>query len=163
MVDFDTAFDRLIGNEGSYSNDSRDPGGETMWGITKRVALSHGYTGAMRDLSRDMAKAIYKASYWDILGDDVHPAIKFQGFDFGVNAGVETSIRKLQASIGVADDGNWGPVSAARLKSMDVNDVLMSFAAQRLRYYTSLSTWSAFGKGWTRRIANDLTYATQDN
>lgn len=162
-ISFDEAFDRLLGNEGGYTNDPNDPGGETNWGITIAEARRHGYTGSMRDLPRDFAKSIYKSDYWDILGDDVHPAIKFQGFDFGVNAGVGTSIRKMQAAIGVADDGRWGPVSAAKLKSMDINDVLMRFAAQRLFFYTSLSHWPDFGKGWTRRIANDLNYAAQDN
>lgn len=163
MVSFDEAFDRLLGNEGSYSNDPGDPGGETMWGIIKTEARAHGYTGDMHNLPKEFAKQIYRTDYWDLLGDEVHPAIKFQAFDFGVNAGVGTSIRKLQAAIGVADDGKWGPVSAAKLASMDVNDVLMRFAAQRLQFYTSLSTWPTFGKGWTRRIANDLNYSAEDN
>lgn len=162
-MDFDTAFDRLLGNEGGYTNDPNDPGGATIWGITEREARAHGYTGDMREMSRQFAKQIYRESYWDILGDDVHPAIKFQAFDFGVNAGVSTSIRKLQAAIGVADDGKWGQLSKAKLSLMDVNDVLMKFAAQRLNYYTSLSTWGSFGRGWTRRIAADLNYAAQDN
>jgi lysozyme family protein len=161
-MDFDQAFDRLIGNEGGYSNDAHDPGGQTRYGITIREARAHRYTGDMRALPIDFAKKIYKEDYWDIIGD-AHPAIKFQAFDFGVNAGVQTSIRKLQAAIGVADDGHWGPVSQAKLASMDVNDVLMRFAAQRLNYYTSLSTWPNFGKGWTRRIANDLNLASDDN
>lgn len=114
-------------------------------------------------MPRDFAKKIYRDDYWDVLGDDIHPAIKFQAFDFAVNAGVSTSIRKLQASIGVADDGRWGPVSSATLRGMDINDVLMRFAAQRLLFYTSLSTWPSFGKGWTRRIANDLNYGADDN
>ena len=162
-MDFDTAFDRLLGNEGGYTNNPNDPGGPTNWGITQGEARAHGYTGDMHDLSRDFAKQIYKESYWDILGDDVHPAIKFQCFDFGVNAGVQTAIRKLQSALGVADDGKWGEVSKAALKAMDVNDVLMRFSSVRLQYYTSLSTWPTFGKGWTRRIAADLDYAAQDN
>lgn len=162
-MDFDTAFDRLLGNEGDYSNDPGDPGGKTRWGITEREARAHGYAGDMRALPKEAAKAIYRADYWDILGDDADPAIKFQAFDFGVNAGVQTSIRKLQAAIGVADDGHWGPISKAKLASIDKNDVLMRFAAQRLYFYTSLSTWPRFGKGWTRRIANDLNLAAMDN
>ena len=163
MTDFDTAFDRLLGNEGGYSDDPGDPGGKTRWGITEREARAHGYDADMRDLPKDFAKQIYRKDYWDILGDDADPAIKFQAFDFGVNAGVQTSIRKLQAAIGVADDGKWGPVSKAALAAMDKNDVLMRFAAQRLNFYTSLSTWPRFGKGWTRRIANDLNLAAMDN
>jgi lysozyme family protein len=133
-----------------------------MWGITKRVALAHGYTAAMRKMPKEEAKRIYRESYWDVL-DAAHPAIKFQVFDFAVNAGVSTALRKLQASIGVADDGRWGPVSAKKLASLDVNDVLMRFAAQRLTFYTALSTWATFGKGWTRRVAADLNYAAADN
>lgn len=160
---FDEAFDRLLGSEGGYVNNPADHGGPTKWGITQAVARAHGYTGDMRELSRDFAKQIYRESYWDVIGDDANPAIKFQAFDFAVNAGVSTSIRKLQAAIGAADDGIWGPISKAALAGMDVNDVLMRFAAQRLDFYTSLSTWPTFGKGWARRVAKDLCYSAQDN
>lgn len=161
-LSFDDAFNRLIGNEGGYVDDPRDPGGETIWGITRRVALAHGYTGAMLNMTRDQAKRIYLSSYWNVIGPDVHPAIKFQVFDFAVNAGVETAIRKLQQACEVATDGRWGPISAAALQAMPVDVVLMRFAAVRLQYYTSLSTWPTFGKGWTRRIANDLNYSATD-
>ena len=158
-LDFDTAFARLMGNEGGYVNDPSDPGGETNWGISKRsypdLDIKH--------LTRDDAKAIYKRDFWDVLGDDTHPAIKFQVFDFAVNSGVQTAIRKLQAAIGVADDGHWGPISAAKLKSMDLNDVLMRFVAERLDFWRRLSTWPKFGAGWAGRAATDLRYSAQDN
>ena len=38
MTWFDQCFDKLISHEGGYVNDPRDPGGETMWGVTARVA-----------------------------------------------------------------------------------------------------------------------------
>src|SRR6266478_2656628 len=62
---FDSAFAALIGNEGGYVFDPRDPGGETMYGITSRVAAKHGYAGAMRDLPLELAKSIAKTEYWD--------------------------------------------------------------------------------------------------
>ncbi|MEJ2768119.1 glycosyl hydrolase 108 family protein [Mycetohabitans sp. B46] len=40
-------FDRLIGNEGGYSDRRQDPGGETRWGVTRRAALAWGYAGPM--------------------------------------------------------------------------------------------------------------------
>ena len=64
MKDFNEAFDALIGNEGGYSNNAADPGGETMWGITKRVAVASGYMGQMKDLPRETAKQIAKKNYW---------------------------------------------------------------------------------------------------
>lgn len=157
-MNFDQAFTRLLGSEGGYSNNPADPGGETNWGISKRS-----YPAVdIRNLTQDGAKAIYLRDFWDPIGG-AHPAIKFQVFDFAVNSGMQTAIRKLQAAIGVADDGHWGPVSAAKLSSLDVNDVLMRFVAQRLRFWTSLSTWAQFGKGWANRAAANLEYATEDN
>jgi lysozyme family protein len=158
MTDFDTAFDRLLGNEGGYCNVLSDPGGETNWGISKRS-----YPDVdIANLTRDQAKAIYLRDFWQPLGD-ADPAIKFQVFDFAVNSGIQTAIRKLQAAIEVADDGHWGPMSAAKLAECDKNDVLMRFIAQRLRFWASLSTWPTFGKGWANRAAKQLEYASEDN
>jgi lysozyme family protein len=158
MTNFDESFTRLIGNEGGYCNVAGDPGGETNWGISKRS-----YPDVdIKNLTMEGAKAIYLRDFWDPLGD-AHPAVKFQAFDFAVNSGIQTAVRKLQAAIGVADDGHFGPASRAALARMDVNDVLMRYIAQRLRFWASLSTWGQFGKGWALRAAKDLEYATQDN
>jgi lysozyme family protein len=155
---FDQAFDRLISHEGGYSNDPDDPGKETKFGISKRS-----YPDVdIANLTLEAAKVIYQRDFWDPLGD-VHPAVKFQVFDFAVNSGINTAIRKLQLTIGVADDGHWGPVSSVALQHMSLNDVLMKFAAQRLLFMTSLSTWDKFGRGWARRIANNLLLAAEDN
>lgn len=157
-MNFDTAFDRLIAHEGGYVNNPADPGGETNWGISKRS-----YPDVdIKNLTRDQAKAIYRRDFWEPLGD-AHPAIKFQVFDFAVNSGIQTAIRKLQAAIKVPDDGHWGPRSASTLAAMDLNDVLMRFAAQRLRFMASLTAWQTFGRGWANRIAGDLEYAAEDN
>lgn len=158
MSTFDTAFDRLLGNEGGYVNDPDDPGGETNWGISKRS-----YPDVdIKNLTREQAKAIYLRDFWEPLGAAPF-AVKFQVFDFAVNSGIQTAIRKLQAAIGVADDGYWGPVSATKMATMDVNDVLMRFVAQRLCFWASLSTWPNFGRGWALRAAKDLEYAAGDN
>jgi len=158
MLEFDVAFDRLISHEGGYVNNPADPGGETIYGISKRSYPNL----IIRNLTRDQAKAIYLRDFWAPLGD-TPGAIKFQAFDFAVNSGIQTAIRKLQAAIGVADDGHWGPMSAAKLASMDVNDVLMLYAAQRLRFMASLKAWDTFGRGWANRIAGQLEYAAEDN
>ena len=157
-MNFDEAFVRLIGNEGRYNDVPGDPGGETNWGISKRSYPDLD----IANLTLDQAAAIYLRDFWNPLGA-APDAVKFQVFDFAVNSGMQTAIRKLQAAIGVADDGHWGPVSAAKLAGMDENDVLMRFVAQRLRFWTGLSSWPTFGKGWANRAAQDLEYAAGDN
>jgi len=163
MTGFDRAFDRLIGHEGGYVNHPDDPGGETNWGITLRTAREAGYTGPMRDLTRDQAKAIYRAAYWGrAKADQYDGAIAFQVFDAAVNHGIGQAIRFLQRAAGVADDGAVGPVTLAAVRAMSVPDVLARFNAERLDFYTRLSTWPTFGKGWARRVAGNLRYAAED-
>lgn len=162
-MNFDQAFERLIGHEGSYSNNPADPGGETMWGVTAAVARANGYVGPMKDLPREAAKRIAKAAYWDrVQADKYDGAIGYQVFDAAYNHGIETAARFLQRAIGVADDGHFGPVSLAALNAMTVTDVLARFNAERLEFYTKLSTWQTFGKGWARRVATNLRYEAED-
>ena len=156
---FDEAFDRLIKSEGGYVFNPKDPGGETKYGITKRT---YPYLN-IKELTRDMAKAIYLRDFWNPLGEEAHPAIKFEAFDFAVNSGIQTALRKLQSAIGVADDGHFGPLSRAKMNSMSVSDVLFLYLAERQEFMTSLSTWQDFGKGWARRIAKMMRYAAIDN
>lgn len=159
VLTFDQAFDRLIGHEGGYVCDPRDPGGETKFGICKRSypALN------IKNLDIGTAKAIYRKDFWQPLGDECHPAIRFQAFDFAVNSGIQTALRRLQRAIHVADDGHFGPVSRAALAEIPPSDVLFLYLAERLDFLASLSTWPVFGKGWARRIAQNLRYSAIDN
>lgn len=157
---FDQAFDRLIGNEGGYCNNPQDPGGETNWGISKRsyasVDIAH--------LTRDDAKAIYRRDFWQRgRMDDLPPALAFQAFDAAVNHGIEVAVRLVQRAAGVADDGHIGPATLAAIAGRSATDLLMLFVAERLLFWSALSTWQSFGKGWARRAAADLKYAAEDS
>lgn len=163
VVTFGEAFDRLIGHEGGYVDHPDDPGGETNWGVTLRTAREAGYTGDMRDLTREQAREIYRVAYWGRARcEEFDGAIAFQLFDAAVNHGVGNAIRFLQRAAGVADDGVIGPVTMKAVKSMAVTDVLARFNAERLEFYTQLSTWPTFGRGWARRVAGNLRYGADD-
>lgn len=156
MSSFDDAFDALIGNEGGYSNNPRDPGGETMWGVTAHVARAAGYTGPMRDLPRDTAKAIAKRLYWDPLHlDEFDPRVAFQIFDANYNGG--HPVIWMQGAAGARVDGVLGPQTIAAVQAIDPLRFMLRWNALRLSYFTSLANWSTFGKGWARRIASNLT------
>ena len=170
VIDFDRAFDRLIDHEGGYSDDARDPGNWTGGRVnvgelkgTKFGIASHSYPYLdIKNMTLSEAKSIYKRDFWDVLGD-AHPAVKFQLFDAAVNHGHGNSIRFLQRAVNVADDGVWGKISQAALNGMDHNDVLLRFVAYRLKFWAMLNTFDVHGRGWTRRGADNLLFAAEDN
>ncbi len=157
-MSFDKCFTRLLGNEGGYSNNPADPGGETMWGITKAVAQENGYTGAMKDMPVDVAKAIYRKKYWDWVGIvNLPEALQFDVFDGVVNSGPVQAIKWLQRAVGVKDDGVLGHITFLATNMLPPAVVLARYNGERLKFMADLSTWPTFGKGWARRIAKNLT------
>lgn len=102
-MSFDDAWKKTIGHEGGYSNDPNDTGGETMHGITARVARANGYKGDMRALPLVTAREIGRKQYWDTLRlDDVcalSPLIADEMFDTGYNAGIAMSGKFLQRAL----------------------------------------------------------------
>jgi len=155
-MNFDQAFERLLGHEGAYVNNPKDPGGETMWGVTVDVARQHGYTGPMRDLPIDTAKAIYRKSYWaPVRADELPEGIRFDVFDAAVNHGPSQAAKWLQRAVGTTPDGVIGAVTVGAARSAGPQ-LGAHFNAQRLRFYTDLATWPTFGRGWARRVAANL-------
>lgn len=156
MSNFDQAFVDLLGHEGGYSNNPADPGGETNWGVTVTVARENGYVGAMKDMDQSVAKVIYAKKYWLPMFDQLPYPVALQIFDAAVNSGVGQAVRWLQRSVGVADDGKFGPVTLAAVSKADPIKLVLLFNAERLLFMTNLSTWGSFGKGWARRVATNL-------
>jgi len=154
-MNFEQAFTKLLRHEGGYVNHPSDPGGETMWGVTVVVARKFGYAGSMRDFPQDLAKKVYRLTYWDsVRADELPEGIRYAVFDAAVNSGPGQSIRWLQRALGVADDGKLGPVTLQTCQQANADVLLSKMLAQRLLFMTNLSTWSSFGKGWARRIAS---------
>ena len=153
---FDEAFEALIGHEGGYVNDPRDPGGETKYGISKRA-----YPGTdIKNLTLDAAKAIYRRDYWAPAGCDSLPAaVRFDVFDAAVNSGLGQAIRFLQTALGTKADGQFGPASQAALRAANPVTLQARYSAARLQFMTGLPGWQTYGKGWARRIASNLMRA----
>ena len=60
----DRLIDGLIEREGGYVNHPADKGGPTRSRISEAVARAHGYAGAMTQLPREEAAAMYRRLYW---------------------------------------------------------------------------------------------------
>lgn len=156
-MNFDTAFEKLLGHEGGYSNHAADPGGATNWGITQAVARQNGYTGDMRDLTQDQAKGIYKALYWNaVRAEELPEDVRFDVFDAAVNSGVGQSVRWLQRAVGTEADGVIGAYTLNAIKTLPATVITSRFNGYRLMFLAGLKTWPVFGMGWARRIAMNL-------
>lgn len=159
MKGFEDALERTLSHEGGYVNDPRDPGGETNWGISKRA-----YPNVdIRNLTRESAATLYRRDYWLHAHCDEMPfALAYQVFDFAVNSGVGTAIRKLQSVLGLADDGAYGPLTRQSVREADVQTTIEDLLDARLLFMQHLKGWDHFGRGWTNRIQQNFKYAIDD-
>jgi lysozyme family protein len=93
----------LIEREGAYSNHASDAGGETHWGITRKVARDNGYLGEMREMPRVVAERIYREIYWERPGfskiNVLSPAVADELLDTAVNMGVSKACEFLQVAL----------------------------------------------------------------
>jgi lysozyme family protein len=140
----EASISKTLTYEGGYTNDPRDPGGATNWGITIFDARLYWKPDASPADVKAMPKAvaidIYRKKYWAKLGCDARPAgVDFVEFDFGVNSGVKRALTYRTA----LDCQKLAPVAYVK-----------AFCAKRSSFLHSLRTFSAFGKGWSRRVAD---------
>src|SRR5690349_14840718 len=102
-VDVDQLIAALIDREGGFVDHPADKGGPTCFGITEAVARAHGYAGAMRQLSRSEAAAIYRRLYWSRPRlDEVakrSARLAAELFDTGVNMGPAVAVTFLQRAL----------------------------------------------------------------
>lgn len=128
---FDEAVGAVLGEEGGYVNDPRDPGGETKWGISKRAFPDLDIV----NLTRDEASEVYRVHYWQPLvpyGLDSH--FMRVAFECAVNQGLEFTKKLLDQAKGQLD---W-------------------FMADRALAYAANKNFATFGKGWLRRLFHEL-------
>jgi lysozyme family protein len=150
---FDDAFEKVIGHEGGFVNDPRDPGGETKFGISKRAYPNLN----IKNLTISDAKNIYLRDYWAKLQLDKLPEIiRFDMFDAAVNSGLSLAAKLLQRAVKVADDGVIGPGTLAAANAMKPETLDKRINGQRLLFLSDTPNWPTYGKGWVRRVANNL-------
>ncbi len=98
--------------------------------ITTAIARASGYTGQMKAMPGETAKAIYRQRYWlkprlDQI-DAIHSKLAEKLFDIGVNCGPSIGIRFLQRALNILKspsaasklivDGCIGPGTLSALK-----------------------------------------------
>ena len=155
---FDACLAVTLPHEGGWSDHKKDPGGATMKGITLATFRTYKPMATKADLkaiSDDDVRRIYAGGYWrPVAGDDLPAGIDLAVFDYGVNSGPTRAAKTLQAVIGTAQDGKIGTATLLACKGRDHAETVRSICARRLSFLKGLSTYSTFGKGWARRVAD---------
>lgn len=148
---FDAAINWVLGIEtGQITDDPRDAGGLTHWGISQRAYPDLN----IRALTRDHAIELYRADYWtpsyaQFLADHA-PRLAIALFDSAVLDGVGAEIKLFQKAMGVKADGVFG--ANTRAVAMQTNDGLLpEFLGYRaVRYAESRN--HDFMRGWMNRL-----------
>lgn len=161
---FDRAFEILIGHEGGFGKDPRDPGNWTgrACGVGELRGTKYGISAGsypdedIENLTLDRAKGIYKRDYWDrVRGDDLPPPLALLVFDAAVNNGVGRAARWLQEVAGAQVDGIVGPATLRAVQATAAKSgvaICAEYLAVRLAFMASLPGWRTFGRGWSRRL-----------
>ena len=168
---FYKSFKRVIGHEGLFTDDPQDRGNwdsgkvgqgqlkGTKYGIS---AMSYPHLD-IKNLTLEQAQAIYFEDFWVKKSIDLLPeAIQYQMFDAGINHGSVNANKMLQRALGVNDDGIIGPVTRKAAHELDELALVLEFNKQRLHFYTNIKTFDKYGRGWCRRLADNLGYGVED-
>lgn len=177
MANYKLAFDKLIKNEGGYVNDPKDPGGETYkgiartrnpkwdgWPIVDKLKKQAGFIANL-DANAELQQKVqtfYQLNYWNAVKGDLisNQDVAFSVFDFGVNAGIGTSVKLAQKVVGSGIDGVIGSDTINKINACDPKLFLNAFAVAKVRRYIAIVKNDADSKkffyGWISRTVEDI-------
>ena len=161
---FDKCLEMLLHHEGGYVNDSRDSGGMTNLGVTKKVYDKwidrESTEQEMRDLTPDDVAPIYKKNYWNrVKGDSLPSGLDWACFDWAVNSGSGRPAKAVQRAVGAEPDGAIGPQTLGLIMEKDPEFIIDYVYIVRKAFYEGLDDYKHFGRGWSRRNKETLKQA----
>lgn len=173
MSSFERSFAYLIKDEGTkFTDDPRDAGGATKFGVTKKSYESWLGRGVEKvdimNLTLEDAGKFYAERYWAPLscGEIGSQAVATCLFDSGVLYGISTCAMLAQKALNrcgflVTVDASIGPSSVDALNSVKDDAFLKAFSDLLLERIDGIIKLrpedEAFRKGWTARAKRLLT------
>lgn len=158
----------VLAEEGGYSDDRADPGGETHRGVTHTTLdRARRYLpdlpASVSQLTEAQAMAIYDALYWaPIHGDELPLGLALIVFDAAVNQGERDAARFLQTAVGTTVDGKIGPRTVEAAILANPKKAICEVGAQRMFDYMQLDNLQGrFGLGWSRRLMRIVAAALE--
>ena len=169
MDRFEKFLDYIFEVEGGYTNDENDRGGATNFGITEEEAREFGYTGDMKDLTKDFAKNIYLKKYYlgNKLDKILNNKVALSIFDWAVNSG-GNGTKNAQIAINQLTNANLdvdGIIGNKTLEALNVADpekfLEVYHNLQRIYYKGKVEadrTQERFLTGWLNRVQRKEEY-----
>ena len=156
-LEFLTAVERVLADEGGYSSNPADLGGATRFGISARS--NPGVDIAA--LTRDAAIEIYWREWWRRFGFARLPgAVACKTFDLAVNLGAGHAIKCLQRALRACDspvteDGLIGVATAVACGRADPGALMAAMRSEAAGHYRLIASKHKSGpefiKGWLNR------------
>lgn len=149
--------------EGGWANVKGDRGGKTKYGVTELtwnyyIKKNNLPYKAIRDITKEEAKQVFKTLYWDrILGDELPPDLAVAAFDFAIHSGPKRAIQYLQRVYGIPASGDLGPVTIKKIKNKHTANLRDTYIEARKQFLLRLASkpgQAKFKKGWLNRIAD---------
>lgn len=141
-MSFDQALQFVLKEEGGYSNNPRDRGGPTNYGITQSTYNAYRYRSVQK-ITPEEVKDIYLKGYWedaccDKLDELGYPKLAEAVMDTAVNCGSGSARLMLQRALFVRTDGVIGPVTLGAVKLHNEQQLVEAFLEQRERRYRDI-------------------------
>jgi lysozyme family protein len=166
---FDAVMRLVLQHEGGYSTDSQDPGNWTggRVGVGKLLGTKYGIAANtfpnldIARLTKEQAVEIYRKQYaTPVRFDDLPAGVDYAVLDLCINSGASRAGLILQGALValgkvVKVDGHIGNATIEAARLVPPAKLIDRICAGRLAYMQTLSKWSRYGKGWTRRV-NDV-------
>ena len=157
------AFNFMQKNEGGFSEDKRDKGGATIYGVSSKW-FPEVYNQIMNCAPEELQGILqnfYLGEFWNSLYDQLlHEDTAIRLFDLGVNMGKVEAVKILQntfnnlSNLKIGEDGKFGAgtLNAINHPPIDAQSFYVSYQNHAEAYYRTLPDFNTYGKGWLDRL-----------
>lgn len=155
MAEFKLSLQKTLTHEGGYVNDANDLGGETYKGISRnshpdwsgwtQIDINKHNCNFPKNLDQNtklqqQVELFYHTNFWQSLKADQITNQKMADsiFDFGVNAGIKTSVRYTQSILGIGVDGIIGSKTLEKLNTYNPEHFHALFTIAKITHYITI-------------------------